>query len=59
MMLQTFFVLLALWLVCMQYGCYGALSKDSVQSAAGKDLFTQQFGEAEPGVWPPPPRVQP
>lgn len=33
--------------------------KGSMRSAAGKDLFTQPFGEAKTGVWPPPPRRQP
>jgi len=45
-------------------GIYGTwmfyvVIKQSLRSAAGKDLFTQPLGEAEPGVWPPAPRVQP
>lgn len=53
----------ALWYVGDVVGIYGLWMlwrtiKDSMQSAAGKDLFTQALGEPDPGVWPPPPRRQ-
>jgi len=62
--MQTFVVSEAFYFTAFLIGIYSTWMfwrtiKDSMQSAAGKDLFTQQFGEAEPGVWPPPPRRQP
>ncbi len=62
--MQILVVSQAFWYTGSIIGIYGVWMfwrtiKASIQSAAGKDLFTQSFGEAEPGVWPPPPRVQP
>jgi len=62
--MQTYVVGQTFGYIGSVFGIYGTWMfwrtiKQSIQIAAGKDLFTQPFGEAEPGVWPPPPRVQP